>query len=38
MESQDGLHLGLKDQKNAFRDQKEDGAEATVSMRGKTQQ
>lgn len=38
MESQDGLHLGLKEQKNTFRDQEEGGAEGTASVRGKTQE
>lgn len=38
MESQDGLHLGLKEQKNAFRDQEEGGAEGAASVRGKIQE
>lgn len=38
MESQDGLHLGLKEQKNTFRDQEKGGAEGTASVRGKTQE
>lgn len=38
MESQDGLHLGLKQQKNTFGDQEEGRTEATMSMSGKTEE
>lgn len=38
MESREGLHLGLKESKNTFRDQAESKVEATKSVRGKTRE